>query len=452
MEHRVGGGSHEYRLERRVLVTKAFSLFVACLFAWLPSSAVGQAPTLVIDNGRVVIGDGTVLERASVVISGDRIVRVSDRPVAVPGVRRIDASGKTVLPGLIDAHVHLTISPTVTDSASLTTFIDKSLPPILRGFLAHGVTTIRSDADYWPAIGVVRDRILAGEIEGPRLLTAGPAVTFQSAHPATSVCSRNPFCRSAAVAEVSSVEDARKTVARLALEGVDFIKVVSDSVIAPVQIPDDVMSAIIAQAHKSGVDVVAHIAKARHMREAAEMGLDGFIHSTLQPLPTAEARELSKTFVQHNTPVTTTLSAFLLFSGVPIDSACRPGSKVRAEIEEAARPFAAMAEEGVQVVVGTDWCPCGPVPNRTAHRALQAGAVTLTEMEMLGWGGLSTQAIIAAATINAARALRLSAQLGTLEVGKLADVVVVDGNPLQDITALRNVRTVVKSGRVVVEK
>jgi imidazolonepropionase-like amidohydrolase len=112
--------------------------------------------------------------------------------------------------------------------------------------------------------------------------------------------------------------------------------------------------------------------------------------------------------------------------------------------------LATMASEGTQLVLGTDWCPCSAsLGTALEHPAFKAGAATLTEMRILAEGGMTNEAIIAAATVNAARALGLS-ELGTLKPGKLADLIVIDGNPLEDITALQNVRTVVKGGIVVV--
>jgi enamidase len=421
------------------------------LMALLASAADGQEPTLVIENGRVIVGSGTVLERATVVIAGERILSVTEDQVDAPAARRIDAAGLTVLPGLIDAHVHITIGPEVADSASLAAFLEQSTTRILRDFLGHGVTTIRSTGDYWPWIGQVRDRIRTGDMPGPRLLAAGPVVTIRDAHPATTVCQGAGFCRSALVAEVENAEDARTVVQRLAAEGVDFVKMVSDSVLVPVQIPDDVMAAIIAQGHRHGLEVVGHVAEAEFMRKAAEMGLDGFVHATFRPLPVERARELASVLVQHGTPVTTTLSAELVYSGEPVQQVFELMSGLRQSVEGAAQALATMAEEGVQLVVGTDWCSCAPLGDGPLHPAIRAGAVTITEMEMLGWGGLANEAVLAAATINAARALGLSSELGTLEVGKVADLILVEGNPLDDIAALRNVRTVVQGGAVVVE-
>lgn len=423
-----------------------------CFVGLLPSPAWCQTPTLIVENGRVIVDDRTVLERASVVIAGDRILRVTDQRVDASNARRVDAGGRTVLPGLIDAHVHLTIGPGVTDSASLEAFLEQGTPQILREFLRHGVTTVRSTGDYWPWIGRLRDRIARGDLEGPRLLTAGRIVTFRDAHPATTVCGGEAFCRSNLVAEVASADEARTVVERLAAEGVDFVKLVSDSILVPVQIPEDVTAAIITQAHRSGLQVVGHVAEAEFMRKAAAMGMDGFVHPPLRAVPPTVAQQLASDLVQRGTPVATTMSAALVYSGQPVEQAFQEGSAFRASLSRGAQRLATMAEAGVQLVVGTDWCPCGPGVSGTLHPAIRPGAVTVTEMEMLGWGGLPADIILAAATTHAARSLGLSKHLGTLEAGKLADLIVVDGNPLDDLRALRNVRVVVKAGQVVVDR
>lgn len=395
----------------------------------------------------VTVIDGTgAAPRAgqTVEIREGRITAI--RPAAPGDNATLDVAGSFVTPGLIDAHVHLTIFPAVTDTASLEAFLDQDLPEILRGFLRNGVTTVRSTGDYWPWIGSVRDLIAAGELEGPRLLAAGPVLTYTGAHPASTVCEGNPFCRSAVVAEVGSPEDARATVERLAREGVDFIKVVSDSLFAPVQIPGEVMAAVIDQSHEEGLEAVGHVLEAEFIRRAARAGLDGFVHPTFFPLSPDDARELASVLVQHGTPVTTTVSASLLFSGVPVDVALQPGSELHERLVTSARPLATMAEEGVRVAVGTDWSPSAP---GGSNPNLRPGAVTLTEMEILGWAGMSAGEILVAATSNAARALRLDSELGTLTVGKLADLVVYPADPSVDITALRDPSHVIMGGKLV---
>lgn len=423
-----------------------------CLLVLLAVPAYSQTPTLVIEGGRVIVGNGTVLDRASVVISGNRILFVTEDPVSAPNARWISAEGRTVLPGLIDAHVHLTLGPSITDSSSLNAYLAETVPATLKEFLDYGVTTIRSTGDYWPWIGEVKRRIATGELQGPRLLVSGPALTAPGGHPVTMCPADNMFCRSEHRAvQLGTPAEARNAVRRLAAEGVDFIKVAVDSFLAPVQIADDVLAEVIRQAHREGLEVVGHVAEAEVMIKAAEMGMDGFVHPYLRPPADKTVKQLVAVLVENGIPVTSTLSAMLLYGGQSLDSAFVEGSSTRGWMGSVATSLMApLIEAGVQIALGTDWCPCMS-PIVRAHPSVQPGSVTHTEMEMLGWAGLSNEAILAAATRNAALALGLGAFVGTLEPGKFADLVIVSGNPLEDISVLRNLEMVVKEGVVVVE-
>lgn len=438
------------RSSKSVMVSGTVALFT--LLALFAAQAQAQTPTLVIEGGRVIVGNGTVLGRASVVISGNRILFVTQDPVFAPNARWISAEGKTVLPGLIDAHVHLTLDPSITDSASLNAYLAETVPATLKAFLDHGVTTIRSTGDYWPWIGEVKRRIATGDLRGPRLLTSGPTLTAPGGHPVTMCPADNAFCRSEHRAvQLGTPAEARDAVHRLAAEGVDFIKVAVDSFIAPVQIADDVLAEVIRQAHREGLEVVGHVPEVDVMVKAAKMGMDGFVHIYSRPPVEETIEELVSVLVQDGAPITSTLSVMLLFGGQPLDSVFVEGSSTKGWMGRVATSLMApLIEAGVLIALGTDWCPCmSPVVR--SHPSVQPGSVTHTEMEMLGWAGLSNEAILAAATRNAALALGLGAFVGTLEPGKFADLIIVSGNPLEDISVLRNVEMVVKEGIVVTE-
>lgn len=375
-------------------------LLLSSSIALLAAPVRAQEATLVVENGRVIVEDGTVLEGGSVVVAGDRILAVTEGSVEAPHARRIDASGKAVLPGLIDAHVHLTIAPGIRDSASLEASLAERVPGILQQFLRHGVTTVRSTGDYWPWVGRLRDRVAAGEITGPRIVTAGPVLTAEGAHPAVTVCqAENAFCRTRLVRELGTPEEARDAVRRLAADGVDFVKLVSDSLLVPVQIPDELVPAVVDQAHREGLEAVGHVAEARFMETAADAGLDGFVHPTMNAVGEERTRELARVLVEHRRPVTTTLSVALIYGGAPVVEVLEEVSQGRGGIESQAREIALLAEEGVRIVVGTDWCPCGPAVANDPDPAVLPGAVTVTEMQMLTWGGLSEEVILAGATV-----------------------------------------------------
>lgn len=167
-------------------------LFVAS-FIILGQAGSAQEPTLVIENGRVIVGDGTVLESGTIVVSGDRIVSVGTESESeeFPGAARIDATGRTVLPGLIDTHVHVTMERLFeqprSDEAMLT-FVREGVPDRLRAYIEAGITTVMSPGEFWPFIEDVRRRIDSGELVGPRMRTAGSLFTAREGHPAVTFC------------------------------------------------------------------------------------------------------------------------------------------------------------------------------------------------------------------------------------------------------------------------
>ncbi len=154
-------------------------------------------------------------------IKENRILAVENEVSSDAGSNVIDANGKTVLPGLIDTHVHLLVEEMASQprsSEELETFIRNGLPDRLQAYLETGITTIMSTGDFLPAIKGVRDSIRAGNLSGPRIFTSGPVFTAQGGHPAVTVCGRfdeagdNPWCREHISIEVETREEARKAV------------------------------------------------------------------------------------------------------------------------------------------------------------------------------------------------------------------------------------------------
>lgn len=425
-------------------------LLVILLTAFCYSSAAVAQPTLVIENGRVFVGNGKVYETASVVIAGDSIYSMTQKSVEALKIRHIDASGKTVLPGLIDAHVHLTISPTGLDSVSMVKHLQNEVPDILSSFLSKGVTTIRSAGDFWPWVGHLRDSIAAEKIPGPRIIVAGPFFTVKGAQPVNGACGDIPFCRSHLAQVVTSPKEARRAVQQLASEGVDFIKLLSDTRMNQVRIDDNIVQAIVEQTHKEKLRVVGHVIGAEFMERYANLNMDGFVHppsiTGYSPLSQERVQKLAHNLVGYGTPITSTLAVSLFHKEKP-ETAYNPDSPLKAEIKSRAQNLSILADAGGPIIVGSDW---RPLPEM--HEYLQPGNVTITEMIMLQKAGISRKAILLSATSRAAQALELYNQIGTIHEGKIADLIVVDGNPLKNLSALKNIQFVIKNGHIVNKK
>src|SRR5262245_15809619 len=438
-----------------------------CVLGLLASSTAiaGQADVVLV-GAKVLTGDSNQPVAEAVALAGERIRAVGPsaeiRRLAGPRTRVVDLRGRTVIAGLIDAHVHLLSGPEIVDEPSLRNFEQTVLPNIMTGFISHGITTVRSTGDPLPYIAQLRDRLERGQLVGPRLRITGPALSSPGGMVATIICRDNPFCRQGAP-EIESEEQARRVVRELARAKVDAVKVVVDDVFGKVPaLSDAVISALVNETHRAGLRIIVHLSVAQDVAAAKRMiglGLDEFVHLPVNYVNTADPAEVSQIagmLVGRNVPVTTTAAMGDAYrdttgaergywGGPPYTPA------MRQSLELVLKTVRGFADAGVKVVVGTDWV----VGRRTGNGfvlddpRLLPGAFTLHEMDVLHRAGLPTPAILTAATRNAAEALGIIDKVGTIAEGKLADLVVLEGDFLQDFSALQRKVAVLKGGRVV---
>ena len=420
------------------------------VFAFGVSLVSAQEATLIVENARVIIGDGTVLERGTVVVSGDRIISVGAEQVEATGARRIDASGGTVLPGLIDTHVHLLMEHLFeqprSDSA-LYEFMEARLPARLQAYTDAGITTVMSAGDFWPFINDVSERIQSGDLTGPRVYAAGPLFTAQGGHPAATFCGSmdmhgpNPWCREHLTEEVVTSEDVRAAVARLNRDGVNQIKFVYEgpSEADVKSLKANLVGEIIDAAHEQGLRTYAHILELPLAIEAIESGLDGLVHLPAVSSQPDETGRLVQLMLAEGVAASTTLTTFDSMMEIAAEQGDDGLSQIMSGLLDGMKQtLAQLAEmnEGL-VVLGTD-----------APHLPPAGAF-YREIELMAETGLAPERIIQAATRDAAKYVGLGDELGTLEPGMLADLIVVDGNPLSDLSVLQEIRSVVKGGEIV---
>jgi imidazolonepropionase-like amidohydrolase len=346
----------------------------------------------------------------------------------------------------------------------------------MTGLISHGITTVRSTSDPLPYIAQLRDRLERGQLAGPRLLITGPTPDSPGGLAAIVICRDNPFCRQTIAREIESEEQARQVVRELSRAKVDAVKVVVDDVFGKVPaLSDALISALVDETHRAGLRIIAHVSVTKDVamaRRLIELGVDEFAHFLVSsqrgprfalvpiddpstPNP-AEVSRIAGMLVARNIPVTTTVSngdAYRDATGVERNhfggSPYTPAMRQRLEsVLNTVREF---ADAGVKLVVGTDGGG-GPPPSNSVVRddpRLQPGARTLHEMDVLRRAGLSPSAVLTAATRNAAEALGIIDKVGTITEGKLADLVVLDGDFLQDFSALHRPVAVLQAGRVV---
>ena len=418
------------------LTTVARSVTLAllgCTLWTVGTSAQQPTADLVIINARVLTGTGAVLDRATLVVTDGRITSVAAGPSDVRATVEVDATGMTVMPGLIDTHRHLLVMAGVTSQDALDQWIQQQLPDVFAGLLAGGLTTILSPGDFIPEIIDIRERIEDGNLLGPRLLTAGWTFTAPDDHPAASdICGSDPFCRAKIAVETDSREVARARVRDLVARDVDAIKAIIDRTIVPDATLDEaVLEAVAEEADRANLPLIVHASTVEDMLLAVELGADRLVHTPRRGaiVGTSGARQLREADVAISTTLSFSLEAFAEARGRPWSDAAA------ARYEQTLANIRHLWDEGVTVAFGTDSPP---------------GLEFMDEVRGLS-PVLSNEEIITALTRNAAVFLYLEDELGTLEPGKIADIVVIDGDPLADIEDLTNVRVVIKGGEVVVD-
>jgi imidazolonepropionase-like amidohydrolase len=384
-------------------------------------------PEEVLTAPRVITGAETVVDGA--VVLGDRLVSWAGRAQALPdeygGLPRTDYPGATILPGLIDSHVHLGFDGGPDPAARMRAQTDEQQLVLMlhnaRDLLGVGVTTAR-DLGARSFLGVVvRDAIASGLARGPRLVAAGPPVTVTGGH-----------CWFMG-GEADSEDDLRRIVRTHHKHGADLIKVMATggfmtSGSAPwyAQFTTEQLAVIVAEAQRVDMAVAAHAHGLEGIRRAVAAGVTTIEHCSWVTetnerffdervaAETAERGIVVCPTINVNAPYVTELT------GVPV------GENVRR-----------MWEMGVRIIAGTD----AGIDN-TPHHQYAGGLAAM--VSLLGFRPVD---VITMATTEAAAALGLGAVTGRLAPGYEADLIVVDGDPLADIAALVRLRRVVARGR-----
>lgn len=424
-------------------------LLLSSSIALLAAPVWTQEATLVVENARVIVGDGTVLERGSVVMDGDRIVSVTEDPVEAPGARRIDAADKTILPGLIDAHTHLLSrwSPAIPEKLAWIRMAVEEGTALraLRGavrartYLEVGFTTVRDLGGTNGGDFALRDAISEGSLPGPRMLVSGRGISPEGGQiPGLQSSYREIVTEDYRVAtgQTQAVQAVRENLSR----GADVIKIYSDPWDERVTFTVEEMQAMVAEAHRAGVKITAHAITDEAIVRAVEAGVDAIEHgyeasdSTLRRMA-----ERNVALVPTDLDSVTALKFLPLVISEVSDLQAHAVELVERRRERLRRAV----DVGVTIVFGSD-----------NYLDLEEPQGVGAKRMLLGYAeaGLSPSLVLRAASVNAARLLDRSDHLGTLEVGKLADLIVVDGNPLEDLTALQRIELVVRGGEILVSR
>jgi imidazolonepropionase-like amidohydrolase len=424
-------------------VLLGFLLFSAC--SSLPPE--NAKPIVAIVGAKLIDGsDAAPIEDSVIVIEGTRIRAAGPRSsTPVPqGGEIVDGAGKVVIPGLVDLHVHF-----LGDRAEL----ERGL----RAELYFGVTTVRSiGLDTDERLAVIQD-LRAGKTPGPRLYTAGRGFTHPQGHPIAHQPPRRP----------TSPDEAREQVRELAAQKVDFIKIWVDSKYGALpKITPEVRRAIAEEAAKHHIPVVAHIFDEEDVYQLGELGVSDFLHTVRDKEP-LDARfiEFVKSHGISFAPTLTVIQRDWYFAENPqalqdpdvrfaMNSAAlsdieNPETQRRMlenpdlqrskdELARAGRFVRQMSAAGVALVAGSD----------SGAGAIPSGWGTHNEMALLVEAGLSPLEVIRIATSRGAkRVSEREPEFGLLEAGKIADLILLDADPLEDIRNTRKIARVMQAGQ-----
>jgi imidazolonepropionase-like amidohydrolase len=416
----------------------------ACAAALSLAFAVAQPPAaapIVLHAARLLqIDTGTLLKPGEILVQGERILAVGASVEHPQGARVIDLGDATLLPGLIDAHVHLFLHPGAEDLQT----VEESVPwrtllaaQAARADLMAGFTAERDmgTEGAGSADTALRDAINSGLIPGPRLHISGNAISILGGHedaihynPAQHVLSNADYANS--TGQLIEVIRAQHK------EGSDFVKIYEtghDQMIegilrTPYQYTEAQLAAAVEEARRLGTTIGVHAQGEPGTLYAVQAGVASIDHATQL------SDETMRLMREKKIPAVPTFAIFDYFARHAESPAAAAREKILLDykISEFKRQIAA----GIPFAVGSD---VGPFPHGT-----QA-----VEMELMVRYGMKPLAVLQADMINGARLLGWEGQIGLLKPGYFADIVAVPGNPLDDITAVERVSFVMKNGEVV---
>lgn len=416
-------------------------------------SGIEMAKNIIVEGGFLIDGTGkSPIEGAVVVIEGSMIKSVGkEGEVQIPeGAEVVNAVGKTIMPGMIDAHVHLASVVGVDPDAA--TAILRTPPHMLvlhaaknaREMIEAGFTTVRDMGGLMIHSEIVslRDAIELGLVPGPRIvaagwveMTAGHGDIMNNWFPTWPRKPRDPFC-------ADGPWEIRKRIREFARERVDLIKTASsgDPPYTSRSYTLEELRTLVDEAHALGMKVACHSESTDGNKHALKAGVDTIEHGV------GLDDEAIQMMIKMGTILVPTLSIYSRPSSALVCGHIWPPPEELSEIRSSAiENFRKAHQSGVKIAMGTD----------TYRIIRDHWGQNAYELGLMVDGGMSEMEAIVATTRTAAKALGLENKIGTIENGKLADIIIVDGNPLKNIKILQDkekIQLVIKNGNIAVDR
>ena len=393
----------------------------------VPPGQKGPEGTLVITGGRIFDGTGAPVRNGTIVIERNKI-----KEILPPGstnwpldAQVIDVNGKTVMPGMIDLHAHMTETeldgPTVVSNEALNTL--KAVER-MRYYIQSGITSIRDLASHGDIPFRMKEFVAENRIPGPRVFPAGQVITSTGGHGTEGMHMNKPLVTAERTAD--GPDEWRNAIREQFNLGADVIKVAS-------HFSREEIAAAVDEAHALGLKITAD-AETFYVQWAVEAGVDVIEH----PLPRTDEtiRLMAEKGTQSDPTIYPYMNIFELYGGY-YGSTSRRFTFTRESVMEM---FRKLKRAGIKMGIGIDVSVDATWPEPY-----------IEELKYFVKGGYTIPEALVAATLNSAEILDMDDKLGTIEPGKLADVVVIDGRPDVDLGNLANTDLVVRDGYIVVK-
>ncbi len=416
----------------------AASLPLLCLLAFV---SLAQTPKVTaIKAARVLdVRTGQMIANATILIEGERITAVGANVTVPANAEVIDLKTMTVLPGLIDCHTHLTFAPGVGGVSGLTQSIPRQAligAKNARITLQAGFTTVRNVGASGYSDIALRDAINAGDVPGPRIIASGPSLGITGGHCDDNYLPWEFHHKADGVAD--GVENVMAKTREVIKYGANVIKICSTGGVLSLgddpkaaEFTFEEMKTIVSEAHRLGRKVAAHAHGGEGLKQAVLAGVDSIEHGTYID---DEGIRLMKEKGTYLVP-TIYLTEWFMENYEKLGLPAQIIAKAKEVMPAMKKNLTHAIQQGVPVAFGTD-------------AAVYPHGLNAREFAVLVRMGLTPLQAIQTATVHASKLIGQDDRLGAVEVGKLADLIAVEGDPTKDVTTLERVKFVMKGGAV----
>ncbi len=434
--------------------------------------AAARNRSVLFENARIFIGNGSVIPNGAVLVRKGKIAQVFDKPLAnakVLDADIVDAAGKTLIPGLIDMHVHIGAPGGVYHDPAK--YANPNAPKRrLAAYLYSGITTVRSTGDWLNQSLELRSEIASGKYLGAQLFACGPLFTAPGGHPTELLKVLPENVRKEGEEQFvrlpTSAEEARKQVDDLKKAGVDCIKAVLEAGSAQWEqfnrLDTRIYNAIIAEAIHDGLPSATHTGSAADVKDAVEAGTSSVEHGSMVDLiPDSTFRAMKEKGIAYDP----TLSVFeaiedmrtgnpellnrsLLQQVGPADLLASTREMLKEEKKNATpQSFSGLLDRANKNLVNAYKCGVMLIAGSDAGNMLVIHGPTVQhELGLWVKAGIPPAVALQAATYNAAKVLRADGSIGIIQPGRDANLVLLDGDPVQDISNTEHINSVMFRG------